>query len=89
VDELLKATAEYPVSVYALPQTDTCKEVVDGMVRRTIPRDLLVIARGPWVFDRQALAGALSQLIGRESGIGSLLQLCEVSRLRVRVAVRP
>lgn len=73
-----------PVIVYARPITDTCKEVVDGMVRRTVPRDGLVDAQGPWVFDRAALE-ALIDAVTDESKIGNIAELCFRAQLPIRV----
>ena len=72
------------VTVIAVPVTDTCKEVVDGLVRRTIPRDTLVDARGPWTFRRDALMLALDR-IGAGAEISNMIELCQAARLRVRV----
>jgi 2-C-methyl-D-erythritol 4-phosphate cytidylyltransferase len=85
LDELVAEAEPYPVSLYAVPVRDTCKEVVDGLVRRTVPRESLVVARGPWVFTRQALADALSAVAGREAGIPNLIGFCEAAHVRVRV----
>ena len=76
-------------SVFAIPVNDTCKEVVDGLVRKTIPRESLVVATGPWVLDRVALADALDRVDGREAEIHDMTALCEAARLRVRVLVKP
>jgi len=76
----------YDVTVVALPVTDTCKEVVDGLVRRTIPRDTLVDARGPWTFGREGLMQALDR-VGTGSNISNLIELCRAARLRVRVLI--
>jgi 2-C-methyl-D-erythritol 4-phosphate cytidylyltransferase len=65
--------------------SDTCKEVVDGLVRRTVPRESLVVTRGPWVFTREALADALNRVAGREAEIADLIGFCEAARVRVRV----
>ena len=77
------------ISVVAMPVADTCKEVADGLVIRTVPRDSLVIAVGPWSFSREALARALATVAGRESQVDSLVALCEISGVRVRVIRRP
>jgi 2-C-methyl-D-erythritol 4-phosphate cytidylyltransferase len=74
------------VTVIAVPVTDTCKEVVDGLVRRTIPRDTLVDARGPWTFRRDALMLALDR-IGAGAEISNMIELCQAARLRVRVLI--
>jgi 2-C-methyl-D-erythritol 4-phosphate cytidylyltransferase len=74
------------VTVVAVSVTDTCKEVVDGLVRRTIPRDTLVDARGPWTFRRDALMLALDR-IGAGAQISNLIELCQVAHLRVRVLI--
>jgi 2-C-methyl-D-erythritol 4-phosphate cytidylyltransferase len=54
--------SDAPVSVAGLPISDTCKEVVEGFVRRTVPRENLVTLTGPWVVSRDALTGALDRL---------------------------
>jgi len=73
------------VSVVAVPVSDTIKEVVDGTVRRTVPRETLVQVRGPWVFDRAALADALTRVAEREAEISDLIGFCEAAHVRVRV----
>lgn len=65
--------------------SDTCKEVVDGLVRRTIPRETLVALRGPWIFSRQALEDALGTVAGREAEIRDLIGFCDVAGVRLRV----
>jgi 2-C-methyl-D-erythritol 4-phosphate cytidylyltransferase len=75
------------VTVLAVPVTDTCKEVADGLVRRTIPRDTLVDACGPWTFQREALIQALDRA-GNGADISNLIELCQAARLRVRVLIR-
>jgi 2-C-methyl-D-erythritol 4-phosphate cytidylyltransferase len=65
--------------------SDTVKEVVDGKVRRTVPRETLVQVIGPWVFDREALADALTRVAGGEAGVTDMIGLCQAARLRVRV----
>ncbi len=74
-------------TVVAVPVTDTCKEVVDGFVRRTIPRDTLVDARGPWTFRRDALMLALDR-VGTGAQVSNLIELCQAARLRVRVLIQ-
>jgi 2-C-methyl-D-erythritol 4-phosphate cytidylyltransferase len=64
---------------------DTVKEVVDGTVRRTVPREKLVQVVGPWVFGREALADALTQLAGRETQITDMIEFCDAAYVRVRV----
>ena len=75
----------YPISVVAVPMSDTCKEVIDGVVRRTVPRDSLVTISGPWVFTREALTDGLARVEGRERDITELVAFCETARLKVRV----
>jgi 2-C-methyl-D-erythritol 4-phosphate cytidylyltransferase len=64
---------------------DTVKEVVEGMVRRTVTRETLVEVTGPWVFDREALADALTRVAERETQIADMIALCEAAQVRVRV----
>jgi 2-C-methyl-D-erythritol 4-phosphate cytidylyltransferase len=79
----------YAVSVTAAPVSDTCKEVIDGLVRRTVPRDSLVTLTGPWLFTREALTDALTRIEGREGGITALVDFSQAARLNVRVVVGP
>jgi 2-C-methyl-D-erythritol 4-phosphate cytidylyltransferase len=72
------------VGVYTLPVSDTVKEVVDGRVRRTVPRETVVQVIGPWMFNREALADALTRVAGRESEITDVIGLCEAASIRVR-----
>jgi len=74
------------VTVVAAPVTDTCKEVVDGVVRRTIRRDTLVDARGPWTFRRETLMQTLDRA-GTGAEISTMIDLCRAARLRVRVLI--
>jgi hypothetical protein len=76
----------YPVTVIAAPITDTCKEVVNGLVRRTVPRDTLVDARGPWMFDREELIRALDAVSTTE--VTNLVDLSRAAHLRVRVLIQ-
>jgi 2-C-methyl-D-erythritol 4-phosphate cytidylyltransferase len=80
--------APYPVAVYGEPLSDTCKEVVDGVVRATVPRQSLLMARGPWVFTREALADALARVAGRETEMIDMTGFCEAAHLRVRALPR-
>ena len=72
------------MGVVALPMSDTVKEVVNGRVRRTVPRETLVQVTGPWVFDREALIDALSRIAGSEARIADMIGLCDVAQMRVR-----
>ena len=73
------------MGVFTAPMSDTVKEVVNGRVRRTAPRETLVQVTGPWVFDREALIDALSRVAGSEARITDMIGLCDVAHLRVRV----
>jgi 2-C-methyl-D-erythritol 4-phosphate cytidylyltransferase len=75
------------ISVLTTPVSDTCKEVVDGLVRRTVPRDSLVTLTGPWAFTRQALTDALDRVAGHDRDLTGMVDLSEAARLRVRVVV--
>jgi 2-C-methyl-D-erythritol 4-phosphate cytidylyltransferase len=65
--------------------SDTVKEVVEGRVRRTVPRETLVEVTGPWVFDREALADALARLAGGETELPDMIALCQAAHVRIRV----
>jgi 2-C-methyl-D-erythritol 4-phosphate cytidylyltransferase len=56
-------------------------------VTRTIPRDDLVDARGPWTFRRETLIQALDH-VGTGAEISNLIELCRVAGLRVRVVIQ-
>ena len=75
------------VTVYGRPVSDTCKEVVDGLVRRTLPRDSLVTISGPWLFTREVLTDGLARVGVRERDITGLVDFCEAARLKVRVVI--
>ena len=72
------------VGVVTIPMSDTVKEVVDGRVRRTLPRETLAQVIGPWVFDREALVEALGRVAGSEARISDMIGLCDVAQVRVR-----
>jgi 2-C-methyl-D-erythritol 4-phosphate cytidylyltransferase len=69
----------------AIRVSDTCKEVVDAMVRRTVPRDSLADARGPWHFSRDALVKAMEQAAHKEHEVSTMVDLCRAAQLRVRI----
>jgi 2-C-methyl-D-erythritol 4-phosphate cytidylyltransferase len=75
--------------VVGIPVRDTCKEVVDGIIQRTVPREALVDAVGPWIFSRQGLEGLLSRIQGNGERIASLADLAEAVPARVRVLTGP
>jgi 2-C-methyl-D-erythritol 4-phosphate cytidylyltransferase len=75
------------ITVLVTPVSDTCKEVVDGVVRRTVPRESLVTVTGPWAFTRQALTDALDRVAGRDRDLTGMVGLSEAARLTVRVVV--
>ena len=80
-----KGTMGVPAGVVVIPMSDTVKEVVDGRVRRTVPRETLAQVTGPWVFDRQALVDAMSRVAGAETSITDMIGFCEAAHVRVRV----
>jgi hypothetical protein len=73
------------VEVFTLPMSDTVKEVVAGKVRRTVLRETLVQVVGPWIFDREALADALTRLGDEETETADMIRLCQAAHVRVRV----
>ena len=73
------------VGVVAIPMSDTVKEVVDGRVRRTVPRETLVQVIGPWVLDRETLVDAMTRVAGAETAITDMIGFCEAAHVRVRV----
>ena len=79
-----EGTAGDAPGVVTLPMSDTVKEVVDGRVRRTVPRETVVHVIGPWAFDREALADALARMAGGEADVSDMIGLCQAARVRVR-----
>jgi 2-C-methyl-D-erythritol 4-phosphate cytidylyltransferase len=80
-------SAPQPVLAVGVPVSDTCKEVVDGLVRRTVPRETLVDLRGPWLLWRATLSQALERL-GPDASPEDPLELCRLAGLRIRVFVQ-
>ena len=72
----------------AVAITDTVKEVANGLVVRTVPRDTLVYASGPWEFDRETLITALDNL-GSVADPPTLLDIARLAHLRVHVVPSP
>lgn len=58
LDKALDMLKKYDGAVAALPATHTMKEVRDGLIRRTIPRETLWQINTPQVFRRKALLEA-------------------------------
>lgn len=58
LDKALDMLKEYDGAIAALPATHTMKEVRNGLIRRTIPRETLWQINTPQVFRRQALLEA-------------------------------
>ena len=73
------------MEVFTVPMSDTVKEVVAGKVRRTVLRETLVQVVGPWIFDREALADALTRLGDEETETADMIGLCQAAHVRVRV----
>ncbi|HVH64464.1 MAG TPA: hypothetical protein VM674_00390 [Candidatus Acidoferrum sp.] len=73
------------IVVRGLRLTDTCKEVVDGLVRRTVPRERLVELKGPWVCSRETIQLALDRVVADSGEITNILDLSRVARLRMKV----
>jgi hypothetical protein len=74
-----------PLLVVGRAIGDTCKEVADGLVRRTLPRENLVYLTGPWLVSRVVLTQALERL-----GPGQAedpLELFRGSGLPIRLAI--
>ncbi len=68
--------------------SDTVKEVSNGLVVRTVPRDTLVDASGPWEFDRETLITALDTL-RTDADPQTLLDIARGARLRVHIVPSP
>lgn len=57
---LLAEVADSPAVLSAAPVRSTCKQVVDGTITSTLPREHLLHARRPAAFQRAALQRALA-----------------------------
>jgi hypothetical protein len=75
------------IVVAAQPVNDTCKEVREGLVHRTVPRESLVILTGPWLVSRAALTRALDG--PATAGARDPLELFRGSRLPMHVFLMP
>ncbi len=73
--------------VLGVPVRDTCKEVREGLVQRTVARETLVDLMGPWLISRAALAAALDQG-GAVARAANPLQLFSAAGLPIRVVMR-
>lgn len=73
------------ITAVGVPVSDTSKEVVDGRVRRTVPREKLVLLTGPWLVSRAALTAALR----RAQAAPDPLQLFRNSGLPIGVVLIP
>jgi 2-C-methyl-D-erythritol 4-phosphate cytidylyltransferase len=80
------AARGYAIAVSVIPITDTVKEVADGLVVRTVPRDTLVDARGPWMLDRDAVTAALDRAALAPQA-ETFVDLCRISGMRVQVVL--
>jgi 2-C-methyl-D-erythritol 4-phosphate cytidylyltransferase len=79
--------SDAPVNVVGLAVSDTCKEVVDGLVRRTVPRENLVTLTGPWLVSAEALKAALDRIASGQAR--DPLELFRGSGLPIHVSTAP
>lgn len=77
------------MGVVTIPMGDTVKEVVEGRVRRTVPRETLVQVIGPWIFDRGVLVDAVTRVEGAEAATTDMIGFCEAALVHVRVLPAP
>lgn len=78
---LVQTAKEHGSAIPCVPLTDTIKEVRDGIVSRTIPREKLRAAQTPQVFDAHLLRDCyskLSEIDGRITDDASVLELCGI-----------
>jgi 2-C-methyl-D-erythritol 4-phosphate cytidylyltransferase len=73
------------MAVRGVRPTDTCKEVIDGVVVRTVPRERLIALAGPWACSRETLQLALDRVAHDATRITSPFELCRAAGLRIRV----
>ena len=76
-----------PAAAAAQAVTDTYKEVQGRQVVRTVPRDTLVDALGPWLFERSALERAIGKAQRSGAACTSTVDLCRITGLPVRLVL--
>jgi 2-C-methyl-D-erythritol 4-phosphate cytidylyltransferase len=86
---LRSAAGAGEITVVGVPVSDTIKEVRDGLVRRTIPRETLADLRGPWLVNRDQLLATIARAQRERRVPASVVDLCRNAGLTVRVIVGP
>jgi 2-C-methyl-D-erythritol 4-phosphate cytidylyltransferase len=82
---LLKAAGDSQAAAAAVPVTSTYKQVVDGYVRSTLPRDHLFLLHGVMVIDRRRLAEALESDLRSGWGCTDEVSLCRRAGIPVQL----
>ncbi|MEL7239176.1 MAG: 2-C-methyl-D-erythritol 4-phosphate cytidylyltransferase [Planctomycetota bacterium] len=85
IDCVFTATREHGAAVPGLPVTNTIKQVSDGVVRRTLPRDELVAVETPQAMRRDWLAGAFEHCPVPLPQVTDDVQLLELAGHNVHV----
>lgn len=64
---------------------DTYKRVRDGRVLETVPRESLVDAHGPWIFERALLERAIARVRAGDQPCRRPVDLVRLAGLEVRL----
>jgi 2-C-methyl-D-erythritol 4-phosphate cytidylyltransferase/2-C-methyl-D-erythritol 2,4-cyclodiphosphate synthase len=84
-ERTIRAAREHGAAIAALAVADTVKQVEDGVIRTTLPRDTIFLAQTPQAFHRDVLARA----IAASPDVVATDEAMSVERLGVPVHVVP
>ncbi len=82
---MLAESLGHRAAAAAVPVKNTYKEILNGRVRRTLPREELFQLQGTWIFDRSALEQALAEARRRRFTDPDERALCQRSRISIRL----
>jgi 2-C-methyl-D-erythritol 4-phosphate cytidylyltransferase len=76
---------DVPAAAVGRLVTDTYKEVAGRRIIRTVPREGLVDAHGPWLFERRTLERAIGIVQRSGAACTGAVDLCRIAGLPVRL----
>lgn len=83
IDSTIRAAARYSAAAPAVSLKDTVKEAEGGIVKKTIPRDVLFAVQTPQVFDADLITAALKKAIAEKLPITDDCSAVELIGMRV------